>query len=74
VRIAQNQLPAARAAVERALALDPDSFQANSALLAVMQLAHDSSAARQAAHLRTLDSERSRRRELLLRTIEVKPY
>jgi tetratricopeptide (TPR) repeat protein len=74
VRIAQNQLPAARAAVERALALDPDSFQANSALLAVLQLAHDSGAARQAAHLRTLDSERSRRRELLLRTIEVKPY
>jgi tetratricopeptide (TPR) repeat protein len=74
VRIGQDQLGAARTAVDRALALDPDSFLANSALLTVMQLTHDSGAEQQAAHLRTLDAERSRRRELLLRTIEVKPY
>ena len=74
VRIGQGQLAAARTAADRALALDPDNFQANSALLTVMQLTHDRGAAQQAAHLRTLDAERSRRRELLLRTIEVRPY
>jgi len=74
VRIGQDQLAAARTAVERALAIDPDNFLANSALLTVMQLAHDPAAEQQAAHLRTLDAERSRRRELLQRTIEVKPY
>ena len=74
VRIGQGQLAAARTAVDRALALDPESFLANSALLTVLQLTHDSGAAQQAARLRTLDAERSRRRELLLRTIEVKPY
>lgn len=74
VRIGQNQLVEARAAVDRALALEPDSFQANATLLTVLQLTHDPGAEKQAAHLRTLDAERSRRRELLLRTIEVKPY
>jgi tetratricopeptide (TPR) repeat protein len=74
VRIGQGQPAAARTAVDRALALDPDSFLANSALLTVLQLTHDPGVAQQAAHLRTLDAERSRRRELLLRTIEVKPY
>jgi tetratricopeptide (TPR) repeat protein len=74
VRIGQGQLAAARTAVDHALALDPESFQANSTLLTVLQLAHDPGAAPQAERLRTLDAERSRRRELLLRTIEVKPY
>ncbi len=74
VYIGKEQLPAARTAVDRALALDPDDFQANSALLTILQLTHDPGVEAQAAHLRTLDAERSRRRELLLRTIEVKPY
>ncbi|HLY16870.1 MAG TPA: tetratricopeptide repeat protein [Bryobacteraceae bacterium] len=74
VRIAQGRPAEARAAVDRALALEPDSFQANSTLLTVLQLTHDPAAEQQAAHLRTLDAARSRRRELLMRTIEVKPY
>ena len=74
IRIGQNQLAEARTAVERALRLDPDSFQANSVLLNILQLTHDPGAEQQAAHLRTLDAERSRRRELLMRTIEVRPY
>jgi tetratricopeptide (TPR) repeat protein len=74
VRIGQSQLAAARTAVDRALALDPDSFMANSALLTVMQMTHDAGAEQQAARLRMLDAERSRRRDLLRRTIEVKPY
>ena len=74
VRIGQGQPAAARTAADRAVALDPDNFLANSALLTVLQLAHDPGAEQQAARLRTLDAERSRRRELLQRTIEVKPY
>ncbi len=74
VRVGQDKLAEARAAIDRALTLDPDNFQANSTLLNVMQLTHDPGAEQQAAHLRTLDAARSRRRELLMRTIEVKPY
>lgn len=74
VYIGMRKVAAARTAVDRALALDPASFQANSVLLAVLQTTHDPGVEQQAARLRTLDAERSRRRELLLRTIEVKPY
>lgn len=74
VYIAQGKRDPAREAIDRALALDADNFQANAVLLTVMQLTHDPGAEKQAARLRTLDAERSRRRELLLRTIEVKPY
>ena len=74
VRIRQGRFGAARTAVDRALALDPDSFLANSALLIIMQRTHDAGADQQAARLRTLDAERSRRNELLMRTIEVRPY
>jgi len=74
VRVGQGHLAAARAAAGRAVTIDPDSFVANSALLTVLQMAHDPDAEKQAARLRTLDAERSRRRELLQRTIEVKPY
>jgi tetratricopeptide (TPR) repeat protein len=74
VYTARNEPAPARAAADRAVALDPTSFQANSALLAVLQLTHDPGVEKQAAHLRTLDADRSRRRELLMRTIEVKPY
>jgi tetratricopeptide (TPR) repeat protein len=74
VYLALGKLADARAAVDRALALDSDNYQANQVLLAVLQRMHDSGAEKQAARLDTLDAERSRRRELLLRTIEVKPY
>jgi cytochrome c-type biogenesis protein CcmH/NrfG len=74
VYLGKDELAAARKAIDRALALDPESFQANSTLLAVLRLTHDPNAEKQAEHLHTLDAERSRRRELLLRTIEVRPY
>jgi len=74
VYLAQNHLAEARAAIDRALKLDPDGFQANSVLLSIMQLTRDPGADKQATRLRTLDAERSRKRELMLRTIEVKPY
>ena len=74
IRMRQDQLEAARTAIERALALDPDSFQANTALLALYQRTHDPRAQDQAVRLRSLDDQRSKRLELMLRSIEVKPY
>jgi tetratricopeptide (TPR) repeat protein len=74
VYIAEGKLADARAAIDRALALDADNYQANEVLLAVLQRTHDSGVEKQATRLDTLDAERSRRRELLRRTIEVKPY
>lgn len=74
VRLRQNRMDQARAELVRALAIDPDSFQANSHLLALYQRTHDSRAEQQAERVRKLDAQRSARQELMLRTIEVKPY
>jgi tetratricopeptide (TPR) repeat protein len=74
VYLALGELAAARAAVDHAISLDSDNYQANQVLLAILERSHDSGAEKQAARLETLDAERSRRRELLRRTIEVKPY
>jgi Flp pilus assembly protein TadD len=74
IRMRQDQVEAARTAIEHALKLDPDSFQANTALLALYQRTHDPRAQDQAVRLRSLDDQRSKRLELMLRSIEVKPY
>ena len=74
IRLRQGLTEQARAAVDRALALDPESFQANSTLLALYQRTHDPRAEQQAEHLRKLDAARSARQELMMRTIEVRPY
>ncbi|MGA7413690.1 MAG: tetratricopeptide repeat protein [Bryobacteraceae bacterium] len=74
VRLRQDRMDEAQAALSRALSLDPDSFQANNTLLIVYQRTHDPRAGEQKAHLQKLDEERSERQELMLRSIEVKPY
>ena len=74
IRMRQDQVEAARVAIEHALKLDPDSFQANTALLALYQRTHDPRAENQAVRLRRLDDQRSKRLELMLRSIEMKPY
>jgi Tfp pilus assembly protein PilF len=74
IRMRQDQLEAARAAIEQALKLDSESFQANTALLALYQRTHDPRAQEQAVRLRNLDEKRSKRLELMLRSIEMKPY
>jgi hypothetical protein len=43
-------------------------------LLAVYQKTHDSRAEKQSERLRKLDETRSKRQELMFRSIEVKPY
>ena len=57
----------------RALKLDPQSFQANSQLLVLYKRTHDPRAAQQKQLLAKLDEERSRRAELMLRTVEFRP-
>lgn len=74
IRLRQGLTEQAQAAVDRALSLDRDSFQANATLLALYQRTHDPRAEEQAARLRKLDADRSTRQELMLRTIEVRPY
>ena len=74
VRLHQGRTNDAKAAIERALSLSPDSFQANSTLLAFYQRTHDPRAEKQAVRLKTLDEERGRAMELMLRSVEVKPY
>ncbi len=63
----------ARQELDRALQLDPSSFQANERLLVLYRRTHDPLADKQAEVLRKLDAERSKRAELMLRTIEVRP-
>jgi tetratricopeptide (TPR) repeat protein len=73
-RLRQDRFEDARQAIKRALDLDHDSFQANSVLLALYQRTHDSRTEDQAAHLRMLDAQRSKKRDLMLRTIEMRPF
>jgi tetratricopeptide (TPR) repeat protein len=74
IRLRQGLTEQAHIALDRALALDTDSFQANATLLAFYQRTHDPRAEEQAVRLRKLDADRSARQELMLRTIEVRPY
>lgn len=74
IRLHQGLIEQARAALDHALSLDANSFQANSTLLALYQRTHDARAEEQAARLRKLDEDRSARQQLMLRTIETRPY
>jgi len=74
IRLRQGRIEDAQAAISHALSLDPESFQANSALLALYQKTHDARAEQQNVLLQKLDRERSKREELMFRSIEVKPY
>lgn len=74
IRLRQGLTGQAHAALDRALSLDANSFQANATLLALYQRTHDPRAEEQAERLRKLDADRSARQELMLRTIELRPY
>ena len=73
VYMLRGNLEAARSELDRALRLDPGSFQGNNELLVVYRRTHDSRAEKQAELLKKLDQDRSRRAELMLRTVEVRP-
>jgi tetratricopeptide (TPR) repeat protein len=74
IRLRQGLTGQAHAALDRALSLDANSFQANATLLALYQRTHDPRAEEQSERLRKLDADRSARQELMLRTIELRPY
>ena len=69
----EGNLTDAHAELDRALQLDPDSFQGNERLLVLYRRTHDPRAEKQAELLKKLDEDRSKRAELMLRTIEFKP-
>ena len=73
VLMLEGDLAGAHRELERALAIDPDSFQANSQLLVVYRRTHDERADKQAERVKQLDEERSKRAELMLRTVEARP-
>jgi tetratricopeptide (TPR) repeat protein len=74
VRLRQERVGDAQAAVSRALSLDADSFQANNTQLIIYERTHDPRAPEQRVRLQKLDEERGKRQELMLRSIEVRPY
>lgn len=73
VQIDESNFKAAQAELDRAIQLDPRNFQANAQLLIVYKRTHNPRAAEQAELLKKLDEERSKRADLMLRTIEVRP-
>jgi len=74
IRLRQGLTDQAHAALDRALSLDANCFQANATLLALYQRTHDPRTEEQAERVRKLDADRSARQELMLRTIELRPY
>jgi Tfp pilus assembly protein PilF len=73
VLMLEGKLPEASTELKRALQLDPNSFQANEQLLALYTRTHDERAAGQTDVLKRLDGERSKRAELMLRGVEIRP-
>ncbi|MFL6354926.1 MAG: tetratricopeptide repeat protein [Bryobacteraceae bacterium] len=69
----EGNLEEARTELDRALRLDPSSFQGNNELLVLYRRTRDPRAEKQAELLKKLDEDRSKRAELMLRTIEVRP-
>jgi tetratricopeptide (TPR) repeat protein len=73
IALLKGDSEAARAELTRALKLAPESFQANEQLLVLYKRTHDPRSGSQAAMVKKLDEDRSKRTELMLRTIEMRP-
>ena len=63
----------ARTQLESAIRLDGQSFQANEQLLVLYRRTNDQRAEKQAELVKKLDEDRSKRAELMLRTIDARP-
>lgn len=72
--IRRNDLTAARAEIDAALHLEPDHRVANQQLLVLYQRTKDARADEQQKRVVELDQKMQQNRNLLLRTIEVRPY
>jgi len=73
VYMLQEKLADARTELAEALRLDPQSFEANEQLLVLYRRTRDAGAGKQAELLKKLDEDRSKRSELMLRTIQFRP-
>jgi Flp pilus assembly protein TadD len=73
IALQNGQTDEARTQLELAVRLAPNSFQANQQLLVLYKRTHDARAATQEEVLKKLDEERSRRAELMLRTLDMRP-
>jgi len=73
VFLLQRKMLEARAELDQAIRLDPESFPANEQMLLLLKRTHDPAADKQSELLRKLDEERSKRAELMLRTVEARP-
>jgi len=73
VDLTEGKTADAAAELNRAVRLDPQSFRANEQLLVLYKRTHDPRANKQAELLKKLDEDRSKRAELMLRTIEARP-
>jgi len=73
VDLTEGKTADAAAELNRAVQLDPQSFRANEQLLVLYKRTHDPRANKQAELLKKLDEDRSKRAELMLRTIEARP-
>ena len=69
-----KDLAGARKEIDRALALNPDSYIANGNLLALFQRTRDPLVKTQEQKMRELDLKRSKEQELMVRTIQVRQY
>jgi len=70
----RNEYGAASMALERSVALAPDSFLANMRLLILYKRPNDPRAAAQSERVAKLDTQRSEKASDMLRTIRVQPY
>jgi tetratricopeptide (TPR) repeat protein len=66
--------PAAEKALQRAVELDPESFQANMHQLRLFQATYDPRADSQKTRFDEISKKRAEREASLMRTIEVRPY
>jgi tetratricopeptide (TPR) repeat protein len=73
IALLQGDLAGAHSELDLALKLTPENFQANEQLFVLYKRMHDPRAAAQAERLKRLDEERSRRADLMLRTLEMRP-
>ncbi len=74
ILIRRSEFDAARSELDKALANDADNFLANTNLLVLYQRTKDPRAAAQVERVHELEKRREERKELLYRTIEVRPY
>ena len=73
-RMRLGDVGGARKELDRALAIDLDSYAANQNLLALYERTKDPRSAKQRQRVSELEAKRSRKQELMLRRIEVIPY